>query len=83
MSFVLVIFLGMMSPVKKNGKSLKSQAKIVRNAIIYLSEFKVNYFFFKVSVPIYTLGPNKKQHEKYFKNLKDQQLAPNIYYLGL
>lgn len=35
-----------------------------------------------ISVPIYTLGPNKKQHEKYFKNLKDQQLAPNIYYLG-
>lgn len=35
-----------------------------------------------ISVPIYTLGPNKVQHEKYFKNLKDQQLAPNIYYLG-
>lgn len=46
MSFVLAIFLEMMSPVKKNGKSLKSQAKIVRNAVIYLSEFKVNYFFF-------------------------------------
>jgi len=85
MSFALAIFLGMTSPVKKNGKSLKSQAKIVRNAVIYLSEFKAYYyyFFFKVSVPIYTLGPNKKQHEKYFKNLKDQQLAPNIYYLGL
>ncbi|XP_015376000.1 PREDICTED: CWF19-like protein 1 isoform X2 [Diuraphis noxia] len=33
-------------------------------------------------IPIYTLGPNKIQHEKYFNNLKDQQLAPNIYYLG-
>ncbi|XP_050424334.1 CWF19-like protein 1 [Adelges cooleyi] len=35
-----------------------------------------------VSVPVYILGPNKKQHEKYYHNLKNQQLAPNIYYLG-
>ncbi|VVC31052.1 HIT-like domain,Cwf19-like protein, C-terminal domain-2,Cwf19-like, C-terminal domain-1 [Cinara cedri] len=35
-----------------------------------------------VPVPIYTLGPNKKEHEKYFENLVDQMLAPNIYYLG-
>lgn len=47
MSFALAIFLGMMSPVKKNGKSLKSQAKIVRNAVIYLSGFKAHYFFLK------------------------------------
>lgn len=39
-------------------------------------------FRFKVSVPIYTLGPNKMQHIKYFKNLKDGILAPNIYFLG-
>lgn len=37
---------------------------------------------FIVSVPIYTLGPNKKEHEKYFSNMKDNELAPNIYYLG-
>lgn len=47
MSFALAIFLATMSHVKKNGKSLKSQAKIVRNAVIYLSESKAYYFFFK------------------------------------
>jgi len=36
----------------------------------------------KVSVPIYTLGPNKKEHVKFFNNMQDNQLAPNIYYLG-
>jgi len=70
-----------MYPLKKNGKSLKSLANIVRQPC-YLYEREFMVFLKKVSVPIYTLGPNKIQHEKYFKNLKDQQLAPNIYYLG-
>lgn len=52
--------------------------------LFYYYYNKYIYFFvLLVSVPIYTLGPNKKEHEKYFKNLQDQQLAPNIYYLGI
>ncbi|XP_050520201.1 CWF19-like protein 1 isoform X2 [Daktulosphaira vitifoliae] len=35
-----------------------------------------------VSVPIYILGPNKREHQHFFCDLKNQQLAPNIFYLG-
>lgn len=67
--------------MNKIGRNLKVLERIVSKILI-----NINYLLkkkkFLVSVPIYILGPNKKEHGKFFRNLKNQQLAPNIYYLG-
>jgi len=33
-------------------------------------------------VPTYILGPNSKEHRKYFKNLADGEICTNLTYLG-
>lgn len=66
---------------EKEWEQFKQSGKIGKQYMFSYTD-KLYCFIYKVSVPIYTLGPNKKQHEKHFQNLKDQQLAPNIYYLG-
>lgn len=39
-------------------------------------------FIFIVTVPTYVLGPNKKEHCKYFADLADGEICTNLTYLG-
>ncbi|EDV56492.1 CWF19-like protein 1 homolog isoform X1 [Drosophila erecta] len=38
--------------------------------------------FKHITVPTYVLGPNRKEHGKYFENLADGEICTNLTYLG-
>lgn len=42
----------------------------------------MRFFLWSVSVPTYILGPSKPEHSKYYENLEDGEICPNLTYLG-
>lgn len=40
------------------------------------------FVFRIVTVPTYILGPTTSEHSKYFENLNDGEICPNLTYLG-